>query len=79
METVWRDAGTPTLGMVADAVVKEYAAGLTDWETAQEDLGRTPAQIEQMRRRRESDLSVAVGAGVQAALQSEAALGPVGG
>jgi hypothetical protein len=80
MESVWRDAGTPTLGMVADAVVKQYAANLTDWETAQEDLGRTPAQIEQMKRRRESDLAVAVGAGVQSALQSEAAvLGPVGG
>jgi hypothetical protein len=71
METVWRDAGTPTLGMVADAVVKEYAAGLTDWETAQEDLGRTPAQIEQMRRRRDADLTANVATGVQAAIQAQ--------
>lgn len=63
METVWRDAGTPTVGMTADAVVKEFQAGLTDWETAQELLGRTPAQIEVMKRRREADLQLG---GVQA-------------
>jgi hypothetical protein len=68
IETVWRDAGTPTRAQAADATVKMFAAGLTDWETAQEDLGRTPEQIEQMRSRRDSDLSVGVAAGVQSAL-----------
>lgn len=59
METLWRDAGTPTQGMVTDAIVKEYQAGLTDWETAQEDLGRSPETIARMKGRRTADLDVA--------------------
>lgn len=59
METLWRDAGTPTQGMVTDAIVKEYQAGLTDWETAQEDLGRSPETIARMKGRRTVDLDVA--------------------
>ncbi|WIE60739.1 phage portal protein [Curtobacterium sp. MCLR17_032] len=55
METLWRDAGTPTQGMVTDAVVKEYQAGLTDWETAQENLGRSPETIARMKTRRAED------------------------
>jgi hypothetical protein len=49
METVWRDAGTPTLAQVADAEVKLYAAGIDDWETAQEKLGRSPEEIAEMK------------------------------
>lgn len=59
MEALWRDAGTPTRGMVTDAVVKEYQAGLTDWETAQEDLGRSPETIARMKGRRATDLGIA--------------------
>lgn len=59
METLWRDAGTPTQGMVTDAIVKEYQAGLTDWETAQEDLGRSPETIARMKGRRTSDADLA--------------------
>lgn len=59
METLWRDAGTPTLGMVTDAIVKEYQAGLTDWETAQEDLGRSPETIARMKGRRAADANLA--------------------
>lgn len=65
METIWRDAGTPTKGQVTDAVVKQYQTGLTDWETAQEDLGRTPEQISLMKSRRGVDASLALGFGVQ--------------
>jgi hypothetical protein len=37
--------------------------GLVDWETAQEDLGRTPAQIEQMKKRRLADARTDLGFG----------------
>jgi hypothetical protein len=63
LETMWRDAGTPTQAQAADATVKKYQAGLVDWETAQEDLGRTPAQIEQMRKRRLADARTDLGFG----------------
>lgn len=52
METIWRDAGTPTIAQVTDAIVKRYQTGLIDWETAQERLGESPAAIKQMRERR---------------------------
>lgn len=67
MEAKWRDAGTPTLSMVADAVSKEFAAGLTDWETAQEDRGRSPETIRRMKERRESESAEALSFGVQRA------------
>jgi hypothetical protein len=69
METLWRDAGTPTKAQVTDATVKEYQSGLTDWETAQENLGRSPETIERMKKRREADSATALGFGVQAALE----------
>lgn len=65
LETIWRDAGTPTVAQVTDAVVKRYQSGLVDWETAQERLGETPAAIEQMKARRESDFESTFTAGVQ--------------
>jgi len=67
METLWRDAGTPTQAQVTDAIVKEYQVGLTDWETAQENLGRSPETIARMKERRAADSAVAMGFGVQAA------------
>lgn len=57
LETIWRDAGTPTIHQVTDAVVKRFQVGLIDWETAQERMGETPAAIEQMKSRRDADLS----------------------
>lgn len=65
LETIWRDAGTPTIAQVTDAIVKRYQAGLIDWETAQERMGETPVAIEQMRERRQGDLESALTAGVQ--------------
>lgn len=67
MESLWRDAGTPTQASVTDAIVKEYQAGLTDWETAQENLGRSPETIARMKTRRNADNAAALGFGVQAA------------
>jgi len=67
METLWRDAGTPTQAQVTDAVTKEYQSGLTDWETAQENLGRSPETIARMKLRRQADSVQAQGFGVQAA------------
>lgn len=74
METLWQDAGTPTRAQVTDAVVKEYQSQLTDWETAQEDLGRSPETIARMKGRRESDASLALTAGAAIAQQTQAAL-----
>lgn len=67
METLWRDAGTPTQAQVTDAVVKEFQSGLTDWETAQEELGRSPETIARMKERRQADSAAALSFGVQAA------------
>lgn len=69
LETIWRDAGTPTVAQVTDAIVKRYASGLIDWETAQERLGETPTAIKQMKDRRDADARTALGLGVQVAVQ----------
>ena len=65
LETIWRDAGTPTISQMTDAVVKRYQVGLVDWETAQERIGETPASIEQMKERRKADFESSFTAGVQ--------------
>lgn len=65
LETIWRDAGTPTVAQVTDAVVKRFQVGLVDWETAQERMGETPAAITQMRERRSADFESTFTAGVQ--------------
>ena len=76
IEAQWRDAGTPTKAQTTDAVVKQFQVHLTDWETAQEDLGRSPDQIEQMKARRLNDEAlrsgVTIANGVEAYIRSEA-------
>jgi hypothetical protein len=74
METLWQDAGTPTRAQVTDAVVKEYQSQLTDWETAQEDLGRSPGTIMRMKDRREADVNVAEATGAAIASRVQANL-----
>lgn len=59
METIWRDAGTPTIAQVNDAVVKRFQVGLTDWETAQEDMGKSPEAIATMQTRRRTEQDTA--------------------
>jgi len=71
METIWRDAGTPTIAQVTDAIVKRYQTGLIDWETAQERLGESPEAIVQMKERRAADQAAALTFGVQAALNDD--------
>jgi hypothetical protein len=71
LETLWRDAGTPTQAQVTDAIVKEYQTGLTDWETAQESLGRSPETIERMKERRSGELAQAVSFGTQLAANGQ--------
>ncbi|HEX5995683.1 MAG TPA: phage portal protein [Jiangellales bacterium] len=48
LETIWRDASTPTVAQVADAVVKKHVEGIITTRQAREDLGYTQAQIARM-------------------------------
>jgi hypothetical protein len=48
LETIWRDASTPTIAQTADAAVKKYTAGITTLRQTREDLQYTDAQIERM-------------------------------
>lgn len=48
LETVWRDASTPTVAQRADAVVKLRAAGIIPLSQARADLGYSAEQIELM-------------------------------
>ncbi|MEV4020178.1 phage portal protein [Nonomuraea angiospora] len=52
LETIWRDASTPTEAAKADATVKKKAAGIIDDEQAWEDLGYTSTQRARMRKRK---------------------------
>lgn len=45
LETVWRDAATPTIAQKADAVVKLRQAGLVSLRQARQDLGYTAEEI----------------------------------
>ena len=56
LETVWRDAATPTIAQRADAVVKLRTAGIISLRQAREDLGYSEEQIVSM----EADDSAAV-------------------
>ena len=49
METVWRDAATPTIAQKADAVVKKFQARIIPLEQARIDLGYSPEQRRTMR------------------------------
>ena len=48
LETMWRDASTPTVAQAADAAVKKFQAGITTRRQAREDLGYTDTQIRLM-------------------------------
>lgn len=48
LETIWRDASTPTVAQKADAAVKLFQAGIIPKRQTREDLGYTQAQIERM-------------------------------
>lgn len=48
LETVWRDASTPTVAQKADAAVKLHTEGITTTRQARQDIGYTDAQIRRM-------------------------------
>lgn len=48
LETIWRDASTPTRAQAADAAVKLHQAGISTRRQAREDVGYTAAQIARM-------------------------------
>lgn len=48
LETVWRDASTPTKAQAADAAFKLYTGGIATLRQTREDVGYTPGQIRRM-------------------------------
>lgn len=48
LETIWRDASTPTVAQKADAAVKLHTAKIVPLRQTREDMGYTQAQIERM-------------------------------
>ena len=48
LETIWRDASTPTVAQKADASVKLHTAGISTKRQAREDIGYTDGQIRRM-------------------------------
>lgn len=48
LETIWRDASTPTVAQVADASVKKFTAKIVPLRQTREDLGYSQAQIQRM-------------------------------
>ncbi|MDX5569251.1 phage portal protein [Streptomyces sp. ID05-04B] len=57
LETIWRDASTPTVAQAADAAVKKKQAGIVPLRQTREDLGYTQAQIARMEEQDEADAS----------------------
>ncbi len=48
LETIWRDASTPTVAQKADAAVKLHAEGIATTRQARTDVGYTEAEIARM-------------------------------
>lgn len=48
LETIWRDASTPTVAEMADAAVKKYQGKIVPLRQTREDLQYTEAQISRM-------------------------------
>ncbi|MFD9603310.1 phage portal protein [Streptomyces sp. NPDC059970] len=73
LETIWRDASTPTVAQVADAAVKKFAAKIVPLRQTREDLGYTQAQIGRMEEQDEQvaqDVMQRIMAGDLAALEA---------
>ncbi|MEV0646089.1 phage portal protein [Phytomonospora sp. NPDC050363] len=61
LETLWRDASTPTVAQKADASTKLHAAGIVPTEQTREDLGYTSVQRARMRKMDAADARRAMG------------------
>lgn len=48
LETIWRDASTPTVAQKADAAVKLYTAGISTLRQTRRDVSYTVAEIKRM-------------------------------
>lgn len=57
LETLWRDASTPTIAQAADAAVKKNQAGIVPLRQTREDLGYSQAQIARMEEQDEAAAS----------------------
>jgi len=66
LETLWRDASTPTFAQKADAVVKLVQANILPVEQAREDLGYTAVQRERMRQMDQDAVSRVLGEDIAA-------------
>ena len=69
METLWRDASTPTVAQVADAAVKKFQAHLVPRRQSLEDMNYTSLQIERIMAEFQAEAqaaAVAMGLGEQA-------------
>lgn len=55
LETIWRDASTPTVAQAADAAVKKFQARIVPLRQTREDLGYSQAQIARMEEQDEAD------------------------
>ncbi|MGW7359461.1 phage portal protein [Streptomyces sp. NPDC054802] len=57
LETIWRDASTPTVAQKADAAVKLHTAKIVPLRQTREDMGYTQAQIARMEEQDEAAAS----------------------
>lgn len=60
LETLWRDASTPTIAQKADAAVKLYTAKIVPLRQTREDMGYTQVQIARMEEQDEAAAEDAV-------------------
>lgn len=59
LETIWRDASTPTIAQAGDAATKKYHARIVPLRQTREDLGYTDVQIARMEEADEAEDPVA--------------------
>ena len=55
METMWRDASTPTIAQSADAAVKKFQTGIVPWRQTVEDLKYSSVQISRMQEEKDAE------------------------
>lgn len=86
LETLWRDAATPTVAQATDAAMKRYQGGVVPLRQTRRDLGYTDVQIAQMERedveqlaRDAAMMKMAPPDSVQTNLNERIVVPPVGG
>jgi hypothetical protein len=86
LETLWRDASTPTVAQATDAAMKRYQGGVVPLRQTRRDLGYTDVQITQMEgedaeqvARDAAMMKMAPPDSVQTSLNERIVVPPVGG